>query len=75
MSSCLLRKELKEQAEYFPDMKKKPTQRPTARWVFQCFAGIDLLTIDKQENMLLNIKHRQTIIIKILGPIYQKIYS
>lgn len=71
----IIRKELKEQAEYFPDMKKKPTQRPTARWVFQCFAGIDLLTIDKQENMLLNIKHRQTIIIKILGPIYQKIYS
>ena len=35
----IIRKKLKEQAEYFPDMKKKPTQRPTARWVFQCFAG------------------------------------
>jgi transposase len=52
MTTCLMvyaalehsiREQLKAQDEYFPDMKKKPTQTPTARWVFQCFAGIDLL--------------------------------
>jgi len=72
MTTCLMvyaslehtiRKELKEQNEYFPDMKKKPTQTPTARWVFQCFAGIDLLTINQQQTLLLNIKDRQTVII------------
>jgi len=29
-----IRKELKAQDEYFPDIKKIPTQTPTARWVF-----------------------------------------
>jgi transposase len=33
----LIRKRLAEQDSSFPDMKKKPTQRPTARWVFFCF--------------------------------------
>lgn len=51
-------KELKAQDEYFPDMKKKPTQTPTARWAFQYFAGIDLLTINQQQTLLLNIKDR-----------------
>ena len=84
MTTCLMvyaslehkiRKELNAQNEYFPDMKKKPTQKPTARWVFQCFAGIDVLTINKQQTLILNIKDRQTVIIKILGPVYQQIYS
>jgi transposase len=35
------REQLKAQDEYFPDMKKKPTPTPMARWVFQCFAGIE----------------------------------
>jgi len=84
MTTCLMvyaalehtiREQLKAQDEYFPDMKKKPTQTPTARWVFQCFAGIDLLTINEQQTLLLNIKDRQSIIIKILGINYQRIYS
>ena len=84
MTTCLMvyaalehtiREQLKAQDEYFPDMKKKPTQTPTARWVFQCFAGIDLLTINDQQTLLLNIKDRQSVIIKILGIHYQRIYS
>jgi transposase len=84
MTTCLMvyaalehtiREQLEAQDEYFPDMKKKPTQTPTARWVFQCFAGIDLLTINEQQTLLLNIKDRQSVIIKILGINYQRIYS
>jgi transposase len=84
MTTCLMvyaalehtiREQLKAQDKHFPDMKKKPTQTPTARWVFQCFAGIDLLTINEQQTLLLNIKDRQSIIIKILGINYQRIYS
>ena len=84
MTTCLMvyaalehtiREQLAEQDEYFPDMKKKPTQKPTARWVFQCFAGIDLLTINQEQTLLLNIKDRQIVILKILGSVYQKIYS
>ncbi len=84
MTTCLMvyaalgqtiREQLKAQDEYFPDMKNKPRQTPTARWVFQCFAGIDLLTINEQKTLLLNIKDRQPIIIKILGINCQRIYS
>ena len=32
-----IRKTLVEKDGYFPNMKYKPHQRPTARWVFQCF--------------------------------------
>jgi hypothetical protein len=71
----MTREQLKAQNEYFPDMKKKPMQTPTARRVFQCFAGIQLLTINGQQTLLLNIKDRQSIIIKILGINYQRIYS
>jgi transposase len=77
MTTCLMvyaalehtiREQLKAQDEYFPDMKRKPTQTPTARWV-------DLLTINEQQTLLLNIKDRQSIIIKISGINYQRIYS
>ncbi len=70
MTTCLMvyaslehsiREQLKAQDKYFPDMKNKPTQTPTARWVFQCFAGIDLLTINQQQTLLLNIKDRLTV--------------
>jgi transposase len=49
MTTCLMvyaalehtiRKQLKAQDEYFLDTKKKPTQTPTARWVFQCFMRV-----------------------------------
>ena len=84
MTTCLMvyaplehtiREQLKAQDEFFPDMKNKPTQTPTARWVFQYFAGIDLLTINQEQTLLLNIKDRQSVIIKILGINYQRIYS
>jgi transposase len=49
---------LKAQDDYFPDMKKKRTQTPVARRVFQRFLGIDLLTINEQQTLLLNIKDK-----------------
>jgi hypothetical protein len=62
-----IREQLKVQDENFLDMKKKPTQTPAARWVFQCFA----VRINEQQTLLLNIKDRQGIRIKILGMNYQ----
>ena len=34
------RQSLRQKELTFPDMKNKPSQKPTARWVFQCFGGI-----------------------------------
>lgn len=62
---------------FFPDMKKQPTQRPTARWVFQCFQGIHELSLDvtsMTKVLVLNLKERQSLILKCLGSLYQDIY-
>lgn len=83
MTTCLMvyaslehqiRKQLKVQNRYFPNMKKKPYQNPTARWVFQCFQGVTLLYIEGKE-LVVNLKERQQIIIDCLGSEYQQIYS
>lgn len=54
MVSCLLlyrlaefrlRARLAETAQTIPDQIQKPTARPTMRWVFRCFEGIERLYI------------------------------
>ena len=84
MTLCLLvytavehriREELKKQGQTFPDMKKKPCQNPTARWVFYCFQGINVLTINESEQCIVGLQERQLTTMAILGPSYQEIYS
>ena len=70
-----IRERLKTKEMYFPDMKKKPTQRPTARWVFFCFQGIHVLSIDNSHQRVLNLEERHQVILNCLGDIYQQIYS
>ena len=59
----LIRRKLKEENVSFPDMKNKPTQRPTARWVFFCFQGISVLIIDGTREVITNVIDRQKIIL------------
>jgi transposase len=40
-----LRTRLAETQQTIPDQVQKPTARPTMRWVFQCFEGIELLHV------------------------------
>jgi transposase len=84
MTSCLMvyaslehqiRKILKDKACYFPDQKKKPSQIPTARWVFQCFENITVLYQAEHILLVMNLKERQHIIINCLGDVYRRIYS
>ena len=70
-----IREELKAKDAYFPNLKYKPCQNPTARWVFFCFQGIDILTISEDQQLVLNIKERHRIIIDCMGPTYKQIYS
>ena len=73
-----LRQTLQQIDETVPDQKGKPTQKPTLRWIFQCFEGITLLNIDlpnqpKQRQVLnLTVLHQQ--VIAIFGPNTEKIY-
>ncbi len=71
-----IRRELKAQSAYFPDLKFKPCQNPpTARWVFFCFQGIHELTISSEQQLVLNVEERNNTIIDCMDSIYQKIYS
>ena len=72
-----LRKALKQYNETIPDQKRKPTNRPTMRWIFQMFEGIHLLEISedgKIKEMILNLKDVQKKILRLLGESYEKIY-
>lgn len=71
----LIRRKLAETNAFFPDMKKKPTQRPTARWVFFCFQGIHVLLVDQATEVVTNIIDRHRAILDSLGQAYWKFYS
>ena len=84
ITSCLMvyaslehqiRKKLKEKELYFPDQKKKSTQKPTARWVFQCFQGVTIIYLKEQAPMVVNWKERQQVIIDCLRENYREMYS
>ena len=64
--------------ETVPDQLRRPTTRPTMRWLFQCFEGIDLhhmtLPDGNQITQVLRLRalHRQ--VLRLLGPAYEKCY-
>ena len=82
MTLCLLvysalqwriRQGLKENGQSYPDQKGYPTQKPTARWVFQSFDGIHVLYAG-QKQVVLNMKERHRTIVSVLGPNYERLY-
>lgn len=70
-----IRTALKKQERFFPDMKNKLRQNPTARWVFLCFSGIHEVSMGGAPPMITDITERQEVIIEVLGERYEKIYS
>lgn len=82
MTCCLLvysaleyriRTQLQQQNQSVPDQKGKPTQTPTARWIFELFIGIHVLTIQEKQTIVLNLNPNQLTIIQLLG--YDHFYS
>lgn len=71
----LIRRQLANTNQFFPDMKKKPTQSPTAKWVFFCFQGIHTLVIEANKEVITNMKERHKIILNALGHAYLKFYT
>jgi transposase len=70
-----IRKTMADNNASFPDMKKKPTQKPTAKWVFFCFQGISVLTIEGIKQVVTNMMDRQRIVLNCLGKSYWEFYS
>ena len=74
-----LRQRLAETGATVPDQLKKPTQRPTLRWVFQCFEGISLILIGQGEvgevAQVTGLTDLHLLILSLLGPPYEKYYA
>lgn len=73
-----LRQRLAETNQTVSDQKRKPTQKPTMRWVFQLFEGIDILIIRQGEQVLnrhvLNLREEHLTVIRLLGPPVENCY-
>jgi transposase len=83
MTVCLLvyaaleyriRTALKTHGGTFRDQKGKPTQTPTARWVFHAFVGIHVLFIPQQGLSVLNLTEEHLCLLQLLGSRYAWFY-
>jgi transposase len=70
-----IRQGLAQQSQTFPDQKGKPTERPTARWVFQSFMDIHLLTLPTLAEIVLNLKAHHRALLNLLGERYVAVYA
>ena len=73
-----LRTRLAETQQTIPDQLNKPTARPTRRWIFQCFEGIELLHVSSQvgtQSFVLRLQPMHRLVLALLGPVYEKIYK
>ncbi len=73
-----LRARLTETQQTIPDYVHKPIARPTMRWVFQCFEGIELLHVQTPAASLVLVLRLQPVhrlILHLLRPLYEKIYN
>jgi transposase len=78
LAEVRLRQQLTATAQTVPDQLRKPTARPTLRWLFQCFEGIDLHHTQPPngtrttEVLRLTTLHR--VVLRLLGPTYEHTY-
>jgi transposase len=73
-----LRTRLAETEQTLPDQVHKPTARPTMRWVFQCFEGVELLHVQTASTSLtvvLRLQPVHRLILALLGPRYEHLYQ
>ena len=87
MSVCLMvyaaleyriRQTLAEHEASVPDQKGKPTRRPSAKWVFELFMDVHLLTIATEKTirtLVLNLREELKRLLKLMGPAYMELYS
>ncbi len=57
-----LRQSLQKSGQTVPNQLGKGTQRPTLRWVFQCFQAVHVLVIDKEAQVVNLTAERQWIL-------------
>ena len=77
LAEQLLRRQLASTSQTVPNQINKPTDRPTMRWIFQCFEGIDLLHIRvglREHLQVLGLQPLHQKILRLLGSAYCQFY-
>ncbi len=77
LAEHLLRRQLASTSQMVPNQINKPTDRPTMRWIFQCFEGIDLLHIRvglREHLQVLGLQPLHQKILRLLGSAYCQFY-
>ncbi len=87
MTLCLLvyklaevrvRQQLAATGQTVPDQVRTPTARPTLRWLFQCFEGIDLHHTwhpdGTRATEVLRLTALHPLVLHLLGPAYENCY-
>jgi transposase len=77
LAEHLLRSQLAATEQTLPNQVNKPTNRPTMRWIFQCFEGIDLLHItsgSRRQTQVLGLQPLHQKVLRLLGPAFSQFY-
>jgi transposase len=73
-----LRQQLAATDQTVPNQLNRPTNRPTMRWMFECFEGISLLTLPSPggpQTLIHGLEPLHDLVLTLLGPAVSKIYE
>jgi transposase len=65
-----LRRRLKEEGQSVPNQLKKPTQKPTMRWIFQLFMRVTLIIVTEGQHVVsrqIKLSETQDLVLELLG--------
>jgi transposase len=73
-----LRTQLTATHQRVPNQLKQPTDRPTMRWMFECFEGISLLTIrgpGSPQTLVHGLEPLHALVVGLLGSAVSQLYT
>ena len=78
LAEVRVRQQLAATGQTVPDQVHRPTARPTMRWLFQCFEGLDLLHVrlldGSRQTQVLRLADVHRRVLHLLGPPYERAY-
>ena len=78
IAEWLIRKRMRETGETIPNLLKKPTQKPTFKWIAFLFMGVAEVTVwinGEMHLMIANLNDNLVRIIRLLGKDCEKYYG
>jgi transposase len=79
LAECRLREQLAATGQTVPNQVKQPTDRPTMRWMFQCFEGINLVRfqppLGPPQADIAGLEPLHVQVILLLGPYCEQAYN